>query len=840
MKPSFIIWLCVLTFALGGARAFAQSSSLVIDEASLTPVNINSVTGLALDPIAKDRSNRPCARIKMHINRLTPEEIQQLEVRTIGGNIIVMKQMVAREGNGLIIELTAKPETRFYLHHNRLGDSNPVNVALEGNKEYRIEAWNNQTHSITVFYPRPGAEVYLDSRFRGVIGTDSHLTILDVTTGTHTLEVKYGADKVSREIDVSVEKVFFSIDSKNDSHQQGFIVFKVTPANALVEVDGVPVLVRDGVVQKLVRYGTYPYKVSAKGYHSISGQIVIDSGKVSKEISLRPSHGWISINGGNTDGAYVYIDSELIGQAPLTSDQLSSGTHVVRIVKPLFRSYETKVKVSDGETVTISPVLTPDYSQVTIEADEGADIWVNGEYKGTGIWKGELPAGDYIVESRKKGYHSATDAISITNRMGSSPVRLSHLQPVCGVLSVSSSPIEADIYCNNELKGQTPLFLNDLMIGIYEIRIVKDGYNTWTGKVTVKEDDITELNVTLDIETGVTGETSENPMDISAVPPQPLPSIRTANCYIISKGGIYSFPTVKGNSSESVGSVATAEVLWESSGTDKAISTGSLISSVKHQDGLITYEVPEDFSEGNAVIAAKDKEGRILWSWHIWLTDTPEAQTYARSAGVMMDRNLGAVSATPGEDGTAGLLFQWGRKDPFPGSSESGKLSFSTIDWPSPVQSSATSGTVSYAVEHPTTFITGSKGNNDWLQVQNDSLWSAGKTIYDPCPEGWRIPEGGPLGVWRFAGFPSTETFDASNKGISFLNNELHLWYPAAGYRRGEDGKFQEAGKKGYYWSLTPNGIFAYSLNLSDNDYVNISFNNYRSYAFAVRCIKED
>ena len=35
----------------------------------------------------------------------------------------------------------------------------------------------------------------------------------------------------------------------------------------------------------------------------------------------------------------------------------------------------------------------------------------------------------------------------------------------------------------------------------------------------------------------------------------------------------------------------------------------------------------------------------------------------------MMDRNLGATSATPGNVGSLGLLYQWGRKDPFLGSS---------------------------------------------------------------------------------------------------------------------------------------------------------------------------
>ena len=60
--------------------------------------------------------------------------------------------------------------------------------------------------------------------------------------------------------------------------------------------------------------------------------------------------------------------------------------------------------------------------------------------------------------------------------------------------------------------------------------------------------------------------------------------------------------------------------------------------------------------KGNAVIAAKDSQRNIVWSWHIWLTDQPEEWVYANEAGTIMDRNLGATSATPGDVGALGLL----------------------------------------------------------------------------------------------------------------------------------------------------------------------------------------
>ena len=125
----------------------------------------------------------------------------------------------------------------------------------------------------------------------------------------------------------------------------------------------------------------------------------------------------------------------------------------------------------------------------------------------------------------------------------------------------------------------------------------------------------------------------------------------TANCYIVSHSGTYTFPTVMGNSNESVGIVATADVLWECLGTDEPPVVGDLIEEASFSDGFIRFVVPVDFKKGNAVIAARDASGTILWSWHIWMTDQPQEQVYKNNAGTMMDRNLGATSATKGDVG---------------------------------------------------------------------------------------------------------------------------------------------------------------------------------------------
>ena len=327
-----------------------------------------------------------------------------------------------------------------------------------------------------------------------------------------------------------------------------------------------------------------------------------------------------------------------------------------------------------------------------------------------------------------------------------------------------------------------------------------------------------------------------------------LSSSASANCYIISEAGHYKFKTVKGNSSESVGSVASASILWETFGTDTAPEPSDLISEICCKEGYIAFQTADTFKEGNAVIAAKDASGNILWSWHIWFTDQPQSHVYNNNAGTMMDRNLGATSATKGDVGALGLLYQWGRKDPFLSSSSISDAieAKSTITWPSAVESDSSNGTIEYATANPTTYITYNNKNYDWYYTGDSSTdntrWTtseSSKSIYDPCPSGWRVPDGGSNGIWSKAGFDTT-TYDSTNKGMSFsISSPSTTWYPASGYRSKDDGGLFVVGSIGYYWSASPYSYYAYYLIFYGNGEVIPSNDSNRANGFSVRCLQE-
>lgn len=338
------------------------------------------------------------------------------------------------------------------------------------------------------------------------------------------------------------------------------------------------------------------------------------------------------------------------------------------------------------------------------------------------------------------------------------------------------------------------------------------------------------------------------------------PNGQTANCYIVPKAGSYKFLPTKGNSMETVGEITDVAVLWESFGTDVIPNDGDLIANVEYVDGYIKFDTPEKFTEGNAVLCAVNGNG-ILWTWHIWLTDQPKEQVYFNNAGTMMDRNLGAISSVPGDVGSLGLLYQWGRKDPFLNSSSISEnvLAKSSSGWPAAVEWSLTTGTVEYVTLHPMVFITTwTLGGENWCySSSNTELWNSSKTIYDPCPAGWRVPDGGENGVWAKAfgdssDYKESSLYDSVNMGIDFsgyLGSDACIWYPSTGLRQPVDayGSLYYVGTSGSYWSVTPytppytgaNTRWACTFHYSSTGSVAPSTTNSRSSGLSVRCVQE-
>jgi hypothetical protein len=361
------------------------------------------------------------------------------------------------------------------------------------------------------------------------------------------------------------------------------------------------------------------------------------------------------------------------------------------------------------------------------------------------------------------------------------------------------------------------------------------------------------------------------------VTPDPFPTYTEdgmTNCYMVAQNGEVSFKVSRAyeydgtdftnrlrvaNSADYTGGFE-AKVLWQdpSDLIESPTPTATAISGTGNT--AIVKVKAKNNKSGNAVIGIY-KTGTLVWSYHIWVTnymDGGTGKTVSMANGpVFMDRNLGATAE--GLTSTAyGLLYQWGRKDPFPGSVSgsagwNAKDSFSGLGSAAATSKTTNAAAIIDAIQNPMTFLRYCRNsNNDWLPAGVDNtLWRSTnnkKTIYDPCPIGWRVPAyvsnspsdaNSPWKEYDDDFYSSNATTRAwSSTGWKFTRGGVYAYYPTAGSRYYDTGKNDHGNRYGYIRSATPAGDDAAHMHYR-SDKVETNSNAPRSSGFSVRCVRE-
>ena len=324
-------------------------------------------------------------------------------------------------------------------------------------------------------------------------------------------------------------------------------------------------------------------------------------------------------------------------------------------------------------------------------------------------------------------------------------------------------------------------------------------------------------------------------------------SASPANSYILyaaDANKAVKIKAVKGNSSEPVGTIASVVVLWETDNTSTAVTAKNIVADVDFSADYqyIFIKTPASFTAGNALIAAKNGAGDILWSWHIWMpssTVNNVAATDFCGAANIQDRNLGALTTTAlagdADPLSIGLYYQWGRKDPFPGHHSFGTDAAAALTGTT-ITKHGSAATPEYSVLHPTEYIYVSSSEDDWTTSHPTDLWNGAenaKTIYDPCPAGYRVPL-----------YDSEKPmWSGSNTSWDFTNDTKYVYnsafaFPLSGYIDCYGGSYYKSKTRAFVWSATSfsdhraNCLLNYGKTV-----VNTDFN--KAKAGSVRCVTE-
>ena len=151
--------------------------------------------------------------------------------------------------------------------------------------------------------------------------------------------------------------------------------------------------------------------------------------------------------------------------------------------------------------------------------------------------------------------------------------------------------------------------------------------------------------------------------------------------------------------------------------------------------------------------------------------------------------------------------------------------------------------TIVYVIKNPLAFVYNTILPLDWYTnsetYQHNALWGngAGKSTYDPCPKGWRVPTDGSWGDFSTITMPTIGTTTEANVSNGRIYCSL-AWFPVEGYRYSNDGTLRYVGIRGYYWFSQSNGTTSYFSNINISG-VNQRGNSVRSGGFAVRCVQE-
>lgn len=349
--------------------------------------------------------------------------------------------------------------------------------------------------------------------------------------------------------------------------------------------------------------------------------------------------------------------------------------------------------------------------------------------------------------------------------------------------------------------------------------------------------------------------------------------------------------------------VNAAQIVW----TDEANIVRSNTVSI-HRDAsgnaFVKFEVKQaDIKSGNTVIAVK-KGNTIVWSWHLWFapkdaldkiavtnkdgkvynftketlgwkpvswTGTPYTST--REVKVKIEQTVGhtgqkeisyvTIKQRPTTSAIEGIttLYQWGRKDAFPGLS--GNVA----------GVNRTPGDKIYLqaiIQNPGNFyitrLSGGAidGGSYLTQYYNFyNLWSINntktggqdkgnddpviKTIYDPSPVGFTVPGGN-----AFTGFTETgmnrATMNVDGTGVKSVfdanmghhywtnsNKEETIFFPAAGYMDNGNGALLWHKQYGDFWTALPADINNGCVMGIQHDFTYPRFVNVRTYGFSIR-----
>ena len=411
MKRLLTLFVAIFTILTASAQ---EEYPIILDQTSIRKMVNQGTDNANIDPILKDSSRNKCARIKIRFAHMNRAEVDALKIE-FRSNTDLVRQEILFYDNVLVLEMTARPNTRFYVQSPEYGQSNEVSLNLEGDCEYEMEARLNSRFSIIVESNVAGAEVYIDGVKKANIGDNCKVTIDDVMVGTRNLKVSYNGVSAEQTIEVRKGSISFTQNIDKSALEPQFVVFNVEPQSAVVIINNDHHILQDGSMSIVLASGRYDYTVTAVGYHSQSGTFTVAGSTVDKRVTLIEDSAKVTIT--VADNAEIWINGTMKGTGSW-SGTLNSGAYIFEARKAGCKSTKISKQISSSaaaQSITL-PAPTPIVGTLIVASTPvGASVSVDNKAVGTTPLKlGDVFTGTRILKISKAGYADFTQTITIT------------------------------------------------------------------------------------------------------------------------------------------------------------------------------------------------------------------------------------------------------------------------------------------------------------------------------------------------------------------------------------------------------------------------------------------
>ncbi len=345
----------------------------------------------------------------------------------------------------------------------------------------------------------PGATITVDGKACGV----APLSLTTLSAGKHLVLVeKRNYDTIRKSITLRSDE---QISCEFQLHPTlGLILVHSTPAGADIEINGA----HRGVTPTLIAdlpLGTYRAQFSKPGY--IPKEIELKTkgrSPVKYDVKLTSDSASLTLDS-DPPNATVTINGVAHGTTPCSVARIASGDATLSLELEGFEPYSESLRLSAGESQTVTAVLKPIPSDLTIVSiPPGARVYVDNQFRGKApVTLESLQPKTYRIRAELAAHDMMLRNVDIVR--AKDVVEEFRLQRNAGDLKITTEPAGVDILLDGKRVGITaagttaagtqntdqisePLAVNLIPSGAHVITLTKVGFYTAKHKLDIVRD----------------------------------------------------------------------------------------------------------------------------------------------------------------------------------------------------------------------------------------------------------------------------------------------------------------------------------------------------------------